>query len=541
MRFAEGVRPPRFLAAGPTRGCCLGQHLLTVLLLHVCCRGERQPTAVCGLCAVPSGGVLLSGRPSSDAPPRSCACCAALSCALSCARCCVNSWSALRGCEPSMQRAGTEGGTRVRCEVPQDCRGRGVAASRRARGLCARNCGRGACGGRRTLQPTAAQTTAGCQQQTQSSVSSIISATGNPTRGGPDGAAAQVPRAVPRRALHLRQRPTRPAGNVQGRVAQRGAHRVGAGEGAAVKVRPATLDSRSTAGRPNAHSRALTQHPPSAARSGSRARPQQARQPRTASLPVPYHRNAHPAVPRCAWGCHRGVARACTGCMTASGHSPDVARHPVAGRAALSRPARTACVRPVARCAAAMHPLARSCAHAAPRCPACCTAVPPPHLRGTTRATNASSPARDSAKPPPPLLRSAPTATKPATFDVGSGQKLDVPADLAPLFTPFVVRRFIQAPLPVPARVPLRCPHRRRCPPKRPVAAHPPSSCSAARSVSRKGASDACVLLRAAASIALARATLASTAAGPIRAEQPHRLRSAHALPVRSFGRVMDV
>jgi hypothetical protein len=57
-------------------------------------------------------------------------------------------------------------------------------------------------------------------------------------RRRPDGAAAWVPRAVPQRALPLQQRPTRPARNVQGRVAQRGAHRVGAGEGAAVKVRP---------------------------------------------------------------------------------------------------------------------------------------------------------------------------------------------------------------------------------------------------------------------------------------------------------------
>jgi hypothetical protein len=63
-------------------------------------------------------------------------------------------------------------------------------------------------------------------------------------RRRPDGAAARVPRAVPRRPLPLQQRPTRPARNVQGRVAQRGAHRVGAGEGAAVKVSRSSYDGR---------------------------------------------------------------------------------------------------------------------------------------------------------------------------------------------------------------------------------------------------------------------------------------------------------
>jgi hypothetical protein len=42
--------------------------------------------------------------------------------------------------------------------------------------------------------------------------------------------------AAAERALPLQERPPGPARNVQGRVAQQGAHRVGAGEGAAVKV-----------------------------------------------------------------------------------------------------------------------------------------------------------------------------------------------------------------------------------------------------------------------------------------------------------------
>jgi hypothetical protein len=85
-------------------------------------------------------------------------------------------------------------------------------------------------------------TTAGCQE-TQSRVKHPTSATSSPTRAAqraaapPDGAKAQVPQGLPQRALPLQERPNRPARNVQGRVAQQGAHRVGAREGAAAKVR----------------------------------------------------------------------------------------------------------------------------------------------------------------------------------------------------------------------------------------------------------------------------------------------------------------
>ncbi len=117
--------------------------------------------------------------------------------------------------------------------------------------------------------PYSPQRLAGCQQ-TPPSGAQPRSATSSPPRGRPRSSATASPtRGRPassgqRTRLQPGGRPTRPlrprASSFEGRVAQQGAHRVGAGEGAAVKVRPVWCTaqvehrSRSPQNRP-AHSR----------------------------------------------------------------------------------------------------------------------------------------------------------------------------------------------------------------------------------------------------------------------------------------------